>query len=77
MAKVKRLILKCEVDKAQRKHVCKHNKNHVIQKGDLRLTLTLSDGRATKERYCKECAIKMIEQSFEELNNLKNILEAN
>ena len=76
MAKHKRLILKCNIEKAKRKHFCKHSKNHSIQSGESRLTITLQDGRGTLQHYCRECALKMIEQTFGELNTLKAQLES-
>lgn len=75
MAKMKKLVLKCEIGVAQKKHSCKHNQKHIISKGDLRLTLILDDGRATKVNYCKECALKMIEQAQMELNELETKLK--
>lgn len=75
MAKHKRLILKCIIDRAKKKHLCRHEKTHVIQKDEQRLTITLEDGRGTTNRYCKSCALKMIEKTFIEINNLKTQLE--
>ena len=77
MSKMKNLILKCEISEAQRKHSCKHNSQHVILKGDLRLTLTLNDGRSTKVNYCKNCALKMIKQAQDELSKLETKFETN
>lgn len=75
MAKMKKLVLKCEIGTAQKKHSCKHNQNHIISKGDLRLTLILNDGRATKVNYCKECALKMIEEAQAGLHELETKLK--
>lgn len=74
MAKIRKLILHCEVETAQRKHYCKHNSKHILSKGDLRLTLVLNDGRGTKVHYCKECALKMIENAQNELKKLETKL---
>lgn len=75
MAKMKKLVLKCEIGVAQKKHSCKHNQKHIISKGDKRLTLVLDDGRATKVNYCKECGLKMIEQAQIELKELETKLK--
>lgn len=74
MAKMKKLVLKCEIGVAQKKHSCKHNQKHIISKGDKRLTLVLDDGRATKVNYCKECGLKMIELAQIELKELERNL---
>lgn len=75
MAKMKNLILKCQIETAQRKHYCKHNKKHIISRGELRLAITLNDGRATKIYYCKECALKMIEQAKLDLCRLESCIK--
>lgn len=75
MAKMKKLILKCEIEVAQKRHFCKHSKKHIISKGDKRLTLILNDGRATAVNYCQECGLKMIEQAQIELKELETKLK--
>lgn len=72
MAAPKSLILPMSVDRASKRHTCKHSKTHVIGKGDLRLKIAV--GRS-HEHYCVACAQKFIGLAVGNLQKLRVELE--
>lgn len=67
MPRPKSLLPKLEIDMAQHAHNCQHNPNHRIQKGEKRLKVPV--GRSY-EHFCKDCAIKIINDDIKELKEL-------
>ena len=66
-----KLVRRLEIDEALNSHNCRFNKKHRIKKGDRRLTLYAeSDPR----RYCLECAEKIVDSAFADLEALKREL---
>ena len=53
MSRIKSLIIRCEIDVAQRAHNCKGNARHRIEKGDRRLKVRY---KRTWHHYCLQCA---------------------
>jgi hypothetical protein len=74
MGKTKSFIKNIEITQAQRKHSCKHNKNHIINAGDKRLTLKIN---RSYENFCTECAKISLRDDITKLQSLLNELEIN
>lgn len=73
MAKVKSILLRLNVDKAQRAHCCQHNKNHRLEAGDVRLKIT---NDRSHEHFCADCALEMIDAAILRLTQLKNQIQS-
>jgi ribosomal protein S4E len=67
MGKAKSFLQTISIDKAIKSHSCKHNKKHIINKGDIRLKLKV--GR-TFQHFCIECAKESLEKDIKELNTI-------
>lgn len=67
MGKIKSLITKAEFDVVGKRHQCKANVLHTLEKGDDRLTIY--EGRKTSH-YCLNCAKKILETDLRKLENL-------
>ena len=67
---MKSLVIRVEIDQAQRSHTCQTSKRHPISKGDLRLKVR--NGRSW-DHYCRTCAEKMITLDIEKLTKLKDL----
>lgn len=72
MARVKTILLRLNVDKAQRAHCCQHNKNHRLETGDIRLKIT---NDRSHEHFCADCALEMIDSAISRLMQLKNQIQ--
>jgi hypothetical protein len=72
MGKTKSFIKNIEITQAQRKHSCKHNKNHTINASDKRLTLKVN---RNYENFCKECAKVSLRADIAKLKFILNELE--
>ena len=72
MAKPKSFLKSLSLDNAKRAHNCQHNSKHRIVKGDIRLGLKVE--RST-EYFCKECAIKFLENGAGEIDRLLSELK--
>jgi hypothetical protein len=73
MGKTKSFIKNVEITQAQRKHSCKHNKNHIINAGDKRLTLKVNQNH---ENFCIECAEVSLRSDIVKLQSILNELAA-
>lgn len=67
MSRPRSLLLRVEVDVAQRAHNCQSNANHRIRRGDTRLKVR--KGRSW-DHYCTACATKMISNGQRALSKL-------
>ena len=67
MAKPKSFLKSMSLDHAKRSHNCQHNSKHRILMGDIRLGLKVE--RST-EYFCKDCAIKFLENGAGEISDL-------
>lgn len=67
MPRPKSILLRAEVDQAQKAHDCQHNPAHRLQKGDKRLKVTKD---RTAEHFCSECALKIIQGDIVKLQKL-------
>lgn len=73
MAKFKSLIVSSKFEVASRKTSCKHDKKHVINKGEFRLSV--KNTTQGESYYCISCASDMLIQSLVKLEGLKNQLD--
>jgi hypothetical protein len=74
MGKLKSFIKNIEVTHARRKHCCKHNKKHIVNAGDKRLTLKVN---RSYENFCIECAKISLKADIAKLQSILNQLEDN
>jgi hypothetical protein len=58
MGRLRSLIIRTEIDTAQRKHRCQANAKHEIRQGDMRLNVRAGRGW---DRYCMDCAKKIVD----------------
>lgn len=65
MPKVKSFLKTISIDYAKRAHDCQHNRNHRLNKGEIRLRLK---EQRSCEYYCAMCAIQSLEADIFELN---------
>jgi len=61
------------VERAERLHKCHRDDDHVIRKGDLRITLAV--GRDVR-RYCAACAVVALEKGDAKIATLRAALGA-
>ena len=74
MPKLKSLVVSSKIEVASRKTCCKHNKQHVISKGEFRLSV--KNPTQGESYYCIPCAKDMVEQSKAKLEDLEQQLSA-
>ena len=78
MARIKTLIIGNDLEIAERKHSCKGNSKHQINKGQQRLKIKNKYGKY--DRYCLDCATKIINRDLDRLTVLservKNLLNS-
>jgi hypothetical protein len=72
MGKPKSFVQNISIDTAIKSHQCKHDKKHIISKGDKRLKLGV--GR-THQHFCINCAKESIEKDIAKLNHILSELE--
>lgn len=65
---VKSIIMRSRVELAKRAHDCQANSSHRIEKGDVRLVIGEDE-----KKYCRDCALKIIEKGQERLDVLKKL----
>jgi hypothetical protein len=73
VGRVRSLLIKVEIDTAQRAHKCQANSRHPIKRGDLRLNVRAGRGW---DRYCMDCARKIVEGSIASLNMVSQAVES-
>jgi hypothetical protein len=73
MGRPKSFLPQLFVDRAERRHSCRQQDDHVILQGEIRLTM--KDGREVK-RYCLECAIKFLNLDRDKILALVKELES-
>jgi hypothetical protein len=72
MGKLKSFVKNIAITHAERKHSCKHNKNHIITAGDIRLSLKVN---RSYENFCVECAKTSLRADIAKLQTILNKLE--
>ncbi|MCI5218144.1 MAG: hypothetical protein D3914_02870 [Candidatus Electrothrix sp. LOE2] len=72
MPRPKSILKRIEVDVALKSHNCQHNRKHRIQRGDKRLKIRKD---RSWERYCVDCAMKIIERDIEKLQECASELQ--
>ncbi len=73
MPRPKSFLPQLLVERAERRHSCRQDDEHVILQGDIRLTM--KDGREVR-RYCLECAIRFLNLDRDKILVLVNELES-
>jgi hypothetical protein len=71
VAKPKSILLRIEVDRAQRAHNCQHNGRHRLQRGDLRLKVIQN---RSPEHFCVPCGLKFVRLGIDRLQELERRL---
>ncbi|HIF9369769.1 TPA: hypothetical protein ACX6RS_001835 [Photobacterium damselae] len=69
MAKFKSLIVSAKLEVVLRKTVCKHDKKHVMTKGEIRMRV--KNSTQGESYYCLSCAKIMVTESISKLEELK------
>ncbi|MET4479143.1 hypothetical protein ABIB66_003681 [Bradyrhizobium sp. F1.13.3] len=72
VGRVRSLLVRVEIDTAQRAHKCQASSRHPIKKGDTRLNVRAGRGW---DRYCMECARKIMEGSLAALTLVSQAVE--
>lgn len=72
MPRIKSLIIRAEIDGAQRAHNCQGNASHRINRGDKRLKVR--NGRSW-DHYCVSCAIIILGRDIEALRVLQRTFD--
>ena len=72
MGRLRSLLVKVEIDTAQRAHKCQANARHGIKRGDLRLNVRAGRGW---DRYCMDCARKIVAGSLASLTTVSSAVE--
>ena len=67
MPRLKSLLIRVEVDVAQRAHNCQGNIRHRVERGDKRLKVR--NGRSW-DHYCLECARSIVRRDIGTLDTL-------
>lgn len=70
MAKFKSLIVRAKFEVVLRKTVCKHDKKHVMTKGEIRMSV--KNSTQGESYYCLSCAKTMVAESISKLEDFKN-----
>jgi hypothetical protein len=73
MPRIKTLLTQSVVERAIRAHNCQANASHRIHKGEPRLSIR--NGR-NMDKYCVECARKIIAKDLKKLTELSQSLES-
>lgn len=66
MAQYKSLLKRYEIQVAQRRRKCKHNRAHVICAGEK--CLVVYEGQIGRFPYCMECASEMFKETRERIS---------
>ncbi|MGH9397265.1 MAG: hypothetical protein ACRD18_10505 [Terriglobia bacterium] len=69
MPRIKSLLIRAEIDEAQKAHNCQASAMHRIERGDTRLKVR--NGRSW-DHYCVPCAVLIIERDIAELQDLQH-----
>jgi hypothetical protein len=73
VGRLRSLLIKVEIDTAQRAHKCQANARHEIKRGDLRLNVRAGRGW---DRYCMDCARKIVDGSQASLTTMSSAVES-
>jgi hypothetical protein len=73
VGRLRSLLIKVEIDTAQRAHRCQANAHHEIKRGDLRLNVRAGRGW---DRYCMDCGRKIVDGSLASLTTVSSALES-
>jgi hypothetical protein len=73
VSRIRSLLLRVEIDQAKRAHKCQANGRHNFKSGDTRLNVR--NGRSW-DRYCVDCARKILSVNLESLSKVANALES-
>lgn len=71
MPRIKSILIRVEIDQAQKSHNCQASVRHRIEREDTRLKVR--NGRSW-DHYCVPCAVLIIERDIAELQDLQRRL---
>jgi hypothetical protein len=66
------LLKAAAVERAERRHKCRRDDDHVIRQGDLRITISV--GRDVR-RYCATCAAIILNNADAKISDLRAVLD--
>lgn len=76
MAKVRQLFNGIEIEVAQRKRICHHNRaKHSIARGE-RCVVIKNDGGVGAKNYCLKCGAEIFDRADKDLAGLRKELSA-
>jgi hypothetical protein len=67
------LLKTAVVERAERRHKCHRDDDHLIRQGDLRITISV--GRDVR-RYCVTCAATILNNADAKIGELRAVLDA-
>jgi hypothetical protein len=70
--RIRSLLPKIEIDEAKRAHNCQGNGRHRIRSGERRLNVRSGRGW---DRYCLDCAAKIVGRDIGELEELARAID--
>lgn len=73
--RVRSVLLRVEVRRADRLCYCKHDKRHRINKGDLRLVIKEPGPASGEKGYCAWCGRQMLSLAAAGLSDLQSALD--
>jgi hypothetical protein len=68
------LLLKIEVREAGRRAQCRHDRSHLIAKGETRFIVRNPGPAGGEKGYCAECGASMLELARRELDEIERQL---
>jgi len=73
VGRIKSLLIRAQIDEAQKAHNCQANAGHRLARGDKRLKVR--NGRSW-DHYCVSCAAIILERDISELQALQKLFQA-
>jgi hypothetical protein len=68
------LLLRIEVREAGRQAQCRHDRTHLIERGDVRFIVRNPGPAGGEKGYCAECGAAMLESARRELDEIERQL---
>lgn len=68
------LLLKIEVREAGKQAHCRHDRDHVISKGEIRFIVRNPGPAGGEKGYCADCGVSMLKQARRELDEIERQL---
>lgn len=74
MARIRSIVIRTEIDVAQRAHNCQSNARHRIERGSMRFKVR--NGRGW-DHYCVNCAKLILERDIKSLDKIAEEIKGN